>query len=532
MLFPPENQHLKNHKVLSHMQNHAHPVHFAQATPEKPAVIFADSGDCLTYGALCDNAARAATVYREFGLRDGDVVAVLMENQLRFPEVVWAAKNSGLRYVPISTHLNAADAGYIIEDSGAKLCVTSTQYADLARDAIASVDTNTPVLVAGDFTGDGGAYDMLIDLAEPLNIRGMKRGASMLYSSGTTGRPKGVKIRIADVGPESPPQRFHMLMEQFGFDENSVFISPGPFYHAAPLRFMMTVHRTGGTVVAFHKFDAASVLKAVEQFGGTHGFFVPTMFRRMLKLQSKDRAAFDLSSMQHAIHAAAPCPPDVKRAMIGWWGPVIDELYSGTESVGHTFISSAEWLSHPGSVGKPSANCQVRIVDDQRRVLPPDVPGRIEMSNGLAVEYHGKAANIPLYSDDGYASLGDVGYLDDDGYLYLTDRESDMIISGGVNIYPQEAERVLMEHPDVEDVAVFGAPHDDMGQEVRAMIQLSNPAEATHAKSDEIIAFCRVYLSKIKCPSIISFVSQLPRNELGKLAKHRLDDSKNGSASA
>lgn len=501
-----------------------HPNYYAKMTPDKPAVVFAESGEALTYRDMTERAARAAGVFEKFGLRFGDVVAILMENQIRFPELVWAAKNSGLRYVAISTQLNAEDVGYIIGDSGAKLILTSARFADLAHGAMGDLNPSPALLVVGDCDNDQQSLQKFAQDVESVRALSPKRGASMLYSSGTTGRPKGVKTKIADVSPETPPQRFWVLQEQFRFDERSVFINPGPFYHAAPLRFMMTVHRTGGTVVAFEKFDAERTLTAIDEFGGTHGFFVPTMFRRMLALNEETRAQYNLGTMRHAIHAAAPCPRDTKYAMIEWWGPIIDELYSGTESIGHTFITSEEWLAHPGSVGKPSGNCKIRIVDCDGRILPPNTPGRIEMSNGLAVEYHGEAAARPLYNTDGYASLGDVGYLDGDGYLYLTDRENDMIIAGGVNIYPQETERALLNHPEIIDVCVFGRPDDDMGEEVAALIQLVSPCADPAQKAAQLAEYCRGHLSKLKSPRSIVIVDAIPRNELGKVAKHKLRD--------
>lgn len=365
-------------------------------------------------------------------------------------------------------------------------------------------------------------YDGLVATQSEAPLEGRRRGASMLYSSGTTGRPKGILTHIPDVPPTVPPARFAMLLEQYGFDATTLFLNPAPFYHAGPQRFMMSVHRAGGTVLGFRNFDAPIVLRAMAQHAVTHGFLVPTMFARLLAADPALRAGVDLSALRHMIHAAAPCPREVKRAMIDWWGPVIDELYSGTEAVGHTFITSQEWLAHPGSVGRPAHNCQLWIVDEAGAPVPSGTPGRILMANGLAVAYHGAAADKALRDADGFASLGDIGYLDADGYLYLTDRESHMIIAGGVNIYPQEAESVLASHPLVADVAVIGVPHPDMGEEVKAVVQPTVWPEDVDAAAHDMLRHCRDRLSLHKCPRTVDFVTALPRNPMGKLLKKDL----------
>ncbi|MEY4500996.1 MAG: hypothetical protein RIS52_886, partial [Pseudomonadota bacterium] len=323
--------------------------------------------------------------------------------------------------------------------------------------------------------------------------------------------------------PETAPQRLAMLIELYGFDENTVFINPGPYYHAAPGRMMVSIHRTGGTVIGFHTFDPAAVLDAIGTYGGTHGFFVPTMFGRMLALPEAVRGTAKTTTMQHAIHGAAPCPQHVKRAMIDWWGPVISELYGGTEAFGHSFITSQEWLLHPGSVGKPPKGCTIRITGADGKEVPVGEQGRIMMKNGMNVAYHGDAAKTAaLYDETGFASLGDIGYVDADGYLYLTDRESHMIIVGGVNVYPQEAENVLQEHPAIADVAVIGVPDADMGESIRGIVQLNSGHAASEVLAENILAFCRARLSLHKCPRAIDFVEELPRNDAGKLVKRLL----------
>ncbi len=474
----------------------------------------------LTYAGLVRRAAQAANLFVSLGVRQGDTIAFLLENHIRYPELLWAAKNSGLRYVAVSTHLNAADAAYIVRDCGAKLLVSSAAMRGVAGEAVDVLDARPILLMLDGASPPFLPYEDMAADQPATPLQGRSRGASMLYSSGTTGRPKGIRTEIPDLPPEVPPQRFVMVQKQYGFDAQTVFINPGPFYHAGPLRFMMMVQRAGGTVIGARRFDARAVLDAIARYGVTHGFFVPTMFSRLVKLDEKSRAAANTSTMRHAIHGAAPCAPEVKRAMIAWWGPVIDELYSGTEAVGHTFISSQEWLAHPGSVGKPASNCRIKIVSPAGEPLPPGAPGRILMSNGLEVAYYGAAAAASkLYEADGFASLGDVGYLDEDGYLYLTDRQNHMIISGGVNIYPQEAEMVIATHPAVADAAVIGVPHPDMGEEVKAVVQPLTPLADPAALEAELIAFCRARLSAIKCPRSVDFVDALPRNDMGKLVK-------------
>lgn len=500
-----------------------HPWTVAATTPEKPALIMAETGQVVSYAALMQRANQAAHLFASCGLGVGDTVAFFLENQWRYPELCWAAKNSGLYYVGVSSHLNAADAAYVVDNSDAKLLVTSPTLAAEAQEVAARLGAHITYLMIDEAEPPFLSYESLLagQPATPLAAR--PRGASMLYSSGTTGRPKGVRVPLVDVPPTVPPQRHGMLLDKFGFDSDTVFLNPGPFYHAAPLRMMMAVHRMGGTVIGFGSFDAATTLSAITAYRGTHGFFVPTMFVRMLRLSQDARGAADVSSMICAIHAAAPCPRQVKEAMIDWWGPVLWELYGGTEGVGHTFISSPEWLQHRGSVGKPTAGCVLKILDDEGRELGPNQPGRIFMHNGRPFSYYkDEDKTRSVYDAYGRATLGDIGYVDEEGYLYLTDRQAHMIISGGVNIYPQEAENVLIEHPAVADVAVIGVPHPEFGEEVKAVVEPVHPVADPAALEAEIIAFCRARLSTIKCPRSVDFVRELPRNDAGKLVKRLL----------
>lgn len=500
-----------------------HPRTHAALWPDRPALIMADRGECLTYGELIERSDRAASLFSSMGVKEGDTVAFLLENHIRYPELIWAAKNSGLRYVCVSTHLNAADTAYILEDCDARLLVGSAATRAVASAAVAGL-ANPPLLLMIDgAVPPFRSYEVELAGQPSIPPVGRRRGPSMLYSSGTTGRPKGVATAIPDAMPEQPPQRFAMLLDQYGFGPDTVFINPGPFYHAGPNRFMVSVLRAGGTVIGFSRFDAEAVLDAIGRYQATHGFFVPTMFRRLLALPPERRRAAPTGSLRHAIHGAAPCPIEVKRQMIDWWGPIVSELYSGTEAFGHTFITAREWLDHPGSVGRPASGCEIRIVDEAGRLLGVGEVGRIMMRNGLRIAYHGDdAKTAALYDPEGFASLGDIGYLDADGYLYLTDRENHMIIVGGVNIYPQEAELALASHPAVADVAVIGVPDPDMGEAVKAIIELHAGYSPGPALADALIAHGRARLSLHKCPRTIDFVDRLPRTEMGKLAKHEL----------
>ena len=514
----------KQFRLNPRMTTIAHPRTFAQASPDKPALIMADSGLTLTYQQLVENSDRAAQAFQRLGLRQGDAIAIFLENQIRYPELCWAAKNSGITYVCVGAQLNVADASYIVRDSGAKLLISSMALADTAVGIAANVP-EIPSLMIDGVVAPFRSYETLIAKESPLPLTGRKRGPSMLYSSGTTGRPKGVHTPLPDAPPEQPPGRYPMLIEQYGYSPETVFVNPGPFYHAAPQRMMMSILRAGGTIVGLRKFEPISTLRAIHDYKATHALFVPTMFTRLLALPENIKRKFDTSSLRFAIHAAAPCPIGVKQYMIDWWGPIIYELYGGTEAVGHTFITSAEWMLHKGSVGKPANNCRMRIVDESGNDQPAFTPGLIYMANGLKFEYHNdpdKTRQAQLGDQKEWFTLGDIGYFDHDGYLYLTDRQSHMIISGGVNVYPQEAESILADHPAIADVAVIGVPNEDFGEEVKAVVVPKIALVDEAALAMELIAYCRARLSAIKCPRSVDFVESLPRTETGKLLKREL----------
>ena len=500
-----------------------HPRFHATRDPDKPALIMADSGAAISYGEMVANADRAAQLFQRLGLQQGDTIAIHLENQLRYPELCWAAKNSGISYACVSSQSSVDDAAYIVQNSDAKLFVSSAALANVAVPVARRSQSKLLCLMVGGAVSPFQSYEDLIRSEPATALTGRYRGPSMLYSSGTTGRPKGVRTPIPNEAPEVPPQRLNMFVDRYRLAADTMLVNPGPFYHAAPGRFMMSVHRTGGTVVAFRKFDPETTLRAIQQYRATHGVFVPTMFIRMLKLPDETRARMDLSSMRCAIHLAAPCPIPVKEQMIRWWGPVIEELYGGTEAFGHTVISSEEWLAHKGSVGRPVSGCSVRIRDDAGNDLPAFTPGIIFMFNGNRFEYHKDAEKTrDAVTQDGWATFGDIGYLDHEGYLYLTGRQAHMIISGGVNIYPQEAENVLATHPAVADVAVIGVPHPELGEEVKAVVQPTQWPEDPQKLAAELISYCRATLTPLKCPRSVDFVTALPRTDTGKMLKREL----------
>ena len=501
-----------------------HPSTVARHHPNKPAVVMAGSGATLSFAELVARANQGAHLMRTLGLKPGDHLAVLMENNIRFYEVYWAAMSAGLYFTPISTHLSAAEAAYIANDCGAHVLVSSAAMQELALQLPALCPGMQAFLAVDAAFGAFRPWEEAIASQPTTAIADEVGGHNMLYSSGTTGQPKGIKVPFAN----NPIGTMVPIMAQFtrtlAYDENTVYLSPAPLYHAAPLAFSTAVQRMGGTVVVMDRFDPQAFLAMVERHRVTHTQVVPTMFVRMLKLPQAVRTRYDLSSLQCALHAAAPCPVEVKQQMIDWWGPCIVEQYSGSEGSGCTFITSSEWLSHRGSVGRALLNT-VRIVGEDGELQPAGVPGAIYFEGSRRFAYHndpGKTDDV--FNDKGWSTMGDVGYLDEEGYLYLTDRKAYMIISGGVNIYPQEAEGVLTLHPKVVDVAVFGVPNADFGEEVKAVVQPLDMGEAGPALEAELLAYCRARLAALKCPRSIDFEAQLPRQDNGKLYKRLLRD--------
>jgi acyl-CoA synthetase (AMP-forming)/AMP-acid ligase II len=497
-----------------------HPFVHAAVTPETPAIIMAGSGATLSYADLEARSNRVAQLLRAHGLTRGDCIAVLMHNGLDYLPICWGAQRAGLIFVAMSTKLTADEAGYIVSDSGAKAIFASAALGAVAAEASAGL--------AARFAS-GGAIAGFADLEEALAAQPATRiadescGRDMLYSSGTTGRPKGVKGTLPEGAIEAGDALTGLVAMLYQFGPGMMYLSPAPLYHAAPLRYCMAVHRFGGTVVVMERFDPETYLAMVEKYRITHSQLVPTMFVRMLKLPEDVRAKYDVSSLKVAIHAAAPCPVDVKHAMLAWWGPVIYEYYSATEGAGFTSITPQEWLARPGSVGK-SILGEIRVLGDDDQPLPPGHTGRIYFAGGTRFEYHNDPEKTASVMGEHGATFGDIGHVDGEGYLFLTDRAAFMIISGGVNVYPQEAENALTLHPEVADVAVFGVPDAEMGEAVKAVVQPRDMARAGPELEAELIAFVRARLSHVKCPKSVDFMAELPRHDTGKLYKRLLKD--------
>ena len=501
-----------------------YPGEHARTRPDHPAVVMAATGATLTYRQLDEASNRAAQLFRALGLRPGDGIAVLLENHPRFYEVVWGAQRAGLYYTPLSTRLTPGEVEYIVGDCDAKVLVTSAAMGDLASALVERMPgVRTRLMLDGTRPGYA-SWEAAVATHPATPIADEVEGLDLLYSSGTTGRPKGVKLTLRHDPLGTPNALVRLAQALYGMGEDTVYLSPAPLYHAAPLRFNLAVQRLGGTCVIMEHFDAAEFLRLVARHGVTHTQVVPTMFIRMLKLPEAERAQADVASLRVAIHAAAPCPIPVKEAMIAWWGPKILEYYAGTEGNGFCAISSEEWLAHKGSVGRALLGT-IHILDEDFRELPVREAGTIYFEGGGAFEYHKDAAKTASSrSPQGWSTLGDVGYVDPEGYLYLTDRKANMIISGGVNIYPQECENLLATHPKVADCAVFGVPNPEFGEEVKAVVQPADVAEAGPALADELLAFCREHLSHVKCPRSIDFEAELPRHPNGKLYKRLLKD--------
>ena len=503
--------------------------HYVEQHPDRPAFIMASTGEEVTHAELEARANRLAHALRDHGLAPGDHYSIFMENNDRYLEACAAGERSGLYYTCINSYLTAEEVAYIVDNSDSQVLITSPAKREVALAAAKDCPKLTAIFVVdepGD-SGDGRVRDFVEATSSfpDTPIADERLGTPMLYSSGTTGRPKGIARPLPVQPPGEMMPLFQFLTGLWHYREDMIYLSPAPLYHSAPQAAVNLTIRIGGTVIIMERFDPVEYLRLVEHYQVTHTQLVPTMFSRMLKMPEEERTRFDLSSLEIAVHAAAPCPVQVKEQMIEWWGPIIHEYYGATEGLGFTACDSEEWLAHKGSVGKVMLG-DLHILDDEMNELPMGQPGTIWFKTATPFEYHndpGKTAEST--SPDGtMTTVGDVGYVDEDNFLYLTDRKTFMIISGGVNIYPQETEDLLITHPKIADAAVIGVPNEDLGEEVKAIVQTMPDVEPGDDLTEELLAFCREHLSRQKVPRSIDYRDELPRLPTGKLYKRKLRD--------
>ncbi len=499
----------------------------AQTHPDKPCFIMASSGETVTFGEYEQRANRCAHLLRQHGLKRLDHFAIFMENHPRYLEICGAGERTGLYYTCVNSYLTADELAFIVNDSQSKVLITSRARREVALAAIKQCpDLILHLIVDG--SGDDGPF---IDYATAVAgcpvtpIADEQLGCAMLYSSGTTGRPKGILRPLAEVPPATWLPLYQFVNQLWLYRNEMVYLSPAPLYHSAPQAAVGLAIRNGATSVIMERFDPEQYLALVEQYRVTHSQLVPTMFSRMLKLPEAARLRYKLSSLEMAVHAAAPCPEQVKHAMMEWWGPIVHEYYGATEGLGFTACTPQEWLAHPGTVGRALLG-ELHILDEEGRPCATGTPGTVWFKTATPFEYYNDAAKTQeaRSADGSMSTVGDVGYVDQDGFLYLTDRKTYMIISGGVNIYPQECENLLITHPKVADAAVFGVPNEDLGEEVKAVVQVLPGIVADATLATELIAFCQQHLARQKCPRSVDFEAELPRLPTGKLYKRVLRD--------
>lgn len=499
----------------------------AHLRPLQPAFIMANSGESVSYAELEARTNRLAHLFRNRGMKRLDHYAIYMENNSRYLEVCGAGEKAGLYFTCVNCYLTAAELAYIVNNSQSRILITSVAKLDVAREALKECPKIELCIVAdGAVESDGivGLKEATAGLPKT-PIADQSIGTAMLYSSGTTGRPKGILRPLAEQPPSEQLPLFDFLQKLWQYREGMIYLSPAPLYHSAPQAAVNLTIRMGGTVIIMESFDPQRYLELVEQWGVTHSQLVPTMFSRMLKLPEGVRSRYDLSSLEIAVHAAAPCPAAVKEDMIKWWGPIIHEYYGATEGLGFTACNSAEWLAHRGTVGKVLLG-DLHVLDENMKPCPLGTPGTVWFKTASAFEYFNDPDKTreARSADGSMSTVGDVGYVDKDGYLYLTDRATFMIISGGVNIYPQECENLLITHPKIADAAVFGVPNADLGEEVKAVVQPMPGVKPCAELAEELIGFCSQSLSRQKVPRSIDFEEQLPRLPTGKLYKRLLRD--------
>ena len=499
----------------------------AKIRPQQPAFIMATGGESVTYAELERRSNRLAHFLRASGLGRRDHYAIFMENNARYVECCSAGERAGLYYTCVNSYLTPDEVAYILDNSDSKILITSTAKRGVALQAMARCPRIECCLVV-DGPGDGAGVvnlDAAVEGFPDTPIPDESLGTGLLYSSGTTGSPKGILRPL----PENPPAQnlpiLDFISDAWRFHDRLTYLSPAPLYHAAPLLGVALTIRMGGTAIIMEHFDPEQFLALVSQYRATHTQLVPTMFSRMLKLPEEVRRRCDVSSLEIAIHAAAPCPVPVKEEMIAWWGPIIYEYYAATEGLCFVACDSEEWFAHRGTVGRVLLG-EMHVLDEEMRPVPVGTPGTLWFKTASPFEYFkDPVKTAEARSPDGTLStVGDVGYVDEDGYVYLTDRRTFMIISGGVNIYRQECENLLITHPAVADAAVFGVPNDDLGEEVKAVVQPVPGIRASAEFAEELVAYCRQHLAHIKCPRSVDFAEELPRLPTGKLYKRQLRD--------
>lgn len=497
----------------------------AQAAPERVVVVMADQDRSCTAGALAQQALQMAQWLAAQGLEAGERFAVLLENRVEILALVLAARQAGLYAAVLSTHLTADEVAYIVQDSGARLVVASAKT--LPQLAQVQATRPLPCWTVDEATAQAASLPaaLIHSQGPPVDFSDRPLGRDLLYSSGTTGRPKGVLKALlpAQLRGQADPEAL-ATARFMDMGEDTVYLSPAPLYHAAPLRYTLRVLELGGQAVIMERFDAEAALALIERYRVTHSQWVPTMFARLLKLPEQVRRRYDLSSQRMAIHAAAPCPVDVKHAMLAWWGDILLEYYAGSEGCGTTMISSPQWRQRPGSVGRATTG-QLHIVDDDGRELPAGQIGQVYFSGGGKFSYlNDEEKTRQAINERGWVTYGDIGHVDAEGYLFLSDRRADLILSGGVNLYPQEIENALARHPDVQEVAVVGVLHPEFGEQPLATVVLRPGAPASQETAFAIVAQAAVVLSRIKLPQRLVFVDALPRLETGKLLRRKLKE--------
>jgi long-chain acyl-CoA synthetase len=495
-----------------------HPSQHAVTQPDKAAIIMAKTGERVTYRELDQRSNQGAWLMQAGRLKPGDAIGIFMHNSPRYMEIMWSAQRSGLFYVGIPTRLKANELLFILQDAVVRVLFYSADLTNIVQEAAREM----PELQIFEVDGTPGAtqsFEAARANFPVTPIENQSAGQDLLYSSGTTGWPKGISLPKRDVAFDVDMPVTTLVQNLYGFDSNTVYLNPAPLYHSAPLRFTAAVEQLGGTTVIMERFDPEAALELIEKYRVTHAQWVPTHFVRILKLPTEIREKYDMSSLKCAVHAAAPCPIEIKERMIDWWGSIVHEYYSSTELHGFTNVTAEEWLTHRGTVGRAIIG-KIRICDDDGNPLPPQREGLIYFEDGNPIKYRNDPKKTQeAHNQYGWATVGDIGRVDEEGFLYLTDRQSFMIISGGVNIYPQEIENLLITHPKVADAAVIGAPDEDMGERVVAVVQPANWIDAGEALAQELTAFLQTRMSGVKIPRQIDFEAELPRQPTGKLFK-------------